>query len=162
MRPRGQGRAAPRTPALTAIEPYRYFQRTQETLGQRYRLERTVAASAEQVLFEAYDLILKRRISLRVNFYEDPAIRAWFLREAEALSRLDHPAIRHVYDAGIIGDLAFRVGNWIEGEGLQQALHRGPRPIPMVHTLARDILGALEHAHGYGIIVRRIVPPSVL
>jgi serine/threonine-protein kinase len=162
VRARGQGRAAPRTAALTAIEPYRYFQRTQETLGHRYRLERTVAASAEQVLFEAYDLILKRRISLRVNFYEDPAIRAWFLSEAEALSRLDHPAIRHVYDAGIIGDLAFRVGNWIEGEGLQQALHRGPRPIPMVHTLARDILGALEHAHGYGIIVRRIVPPSVM
>jgi eukaryotic-like serine/threonine-protein kinase len=121
-----------------------------------------VAASAEQVLFEAYDLILKRRISLRVNFYEDPAVRAWFMREAEALSRLDHPAIRHVYDAGIIGELAFRIGNWIEGEGLQQALHRGPRPIPMVHTLARDILSALEHAHGYGIIVRRIVPPSVL
>jgi serine/threonine protein kinase len=67
-----------------------------------------------------------------------------------------------VYDAGIIDDLAFRVGNWIDGEGLQQALHRGPRPIPMVHALARDILSALEHAHAYGIIVRRIVPPAVL
>jgi len=162
VRPRSPGRAPTRTAALTAVEPYRYFQRTQEALGHRYRLERTVAVSPEQVLFEAYDLILKRRISLRVNFYEDPSVRTWFLREAEALSRLDHPAIRHVYDAGIIGELAFRVGNWIEGEGLQQALHRGPRPIPMVHTLARDILGALEHAHGYGIIVRRVVPPSVL
>ena len=128
----------------------------------RYRLERSVAVAPDQVLFEAYDLILKRRISLRVNFYSDPAVRAWFLREAEALSRLDHPAIRHVYDAGIIGELAYRIGNWIEGEGLQQALHRGPRPIPMVHALARDILSALEHAHGYGIIVRRIVPSSVL
>jgi serine/threonine protein kinase len=162
VRARGENRAAPRAAALTGLEPLRYFQRTQAALGSRYRLERTVAATPEQVLFEAYDQILKRRISLRVNFYIDPAIRAWFLREAEALSRLDHPAIRHVYDAGIIGDLAFRVGNWIEGEGLQQALHRGPRPIPMVHTLARDILGALEHAHSYGIIVRRIVPPSVL
>jgi serine/threonine protein kinase len=162
MRSRGPGRAATRAAELTQIEPLRYFQRTQEALGARYRLERTVAASAEQVLFEAYDQILKRRISLRVNFYADLAVRAWFLREAEALSRLDHPAIRHVYDAGIVGDLAFRVGNWIEGEGLQEALHRGPRPIPMVHALARDILSALEHAHGYGIIVRRIVPPSVL
>jgi serine/threonine protein kinase len=162
MRARGEDRTAPRAAALTPIEPLRYFQRTQSALGSRYRLERTVAATSEQVLFEAHDLILKRRVSLRVNFYDDPAVRAWFLREAEALSRLDHPAIRHVYDAGIIGDLAFRVGNWIEGEGLQQALHRGPRPIPMVHTLARDILSALEHAHGYGIIVRRIVPPSVL
>jgi serine/threonine protein kinase len=114
------------------------------------------------VLFEAHDEILKRRVSLRVNFYAEQATRTWFLREAEALGRLDHPAIRHVYDAGIIGDLAFRVGNWIDGEGLQQALFRGPRPIPMVHTLARDILGALEHAHAGGIIVRRIVPVSVL
>jgi serine/threonine protein kinase len=31
-----------------------------------------------------------------------------------------------------------------------------------VHSLARDILSALEHAHGCGIIVRRIVPPSVI
>ena len=162
MRPRGEGRAAPRVAALTEIEPLRYFQRTQDALGARYRLERTVAASTEQVLFEAQDQILKRRVSLRVNFHSEAATRAWFLREAEALGRLDHPAIRHVYDAGIIGDLAYRVGNWIDGEGLQQALHRGPRPIPMVHNLARDILSALEHAHGYGIIVRRIVPPSVL
>jgi serine/threonine protein kinase len=162
VRPRGQGRAAPRAAALTEIEPLRYFQRTQDALGARYRLERTVAASTEQVLFEAQDQILKRRVSLRVNFHSEAATRAWFLREAEALGRLDHPAIRHVYDAGIIGDLAYRVGNWIDGEGLQQALHRGPRPIPMVHNLARDILSALEHAHGYGIIVRRIVPPSVL
>jgi serine/threonine protein kinase len=160
--PRGQGRAAARAAALTTTEPLHYFQRTQEALGARYRLERTVAASPDQVLFEAYDQILKRRVSLRVNFYSDPAIRAWFLREAEALSRLDHPAIRHVYDAGIISELAFRIGNWVDGEGLQQALHRGPRPIPMVHALARDIVSALEHAHGYGIIVRRIIPPSVL
>jgi serine/threonine protein kinase len=162
LRPRGPSRAATRAAALTTVEPLRYFQRTQDVLGARYRLERTVAVQPDQVLFEAYDQLLKRRVSLRVNFYNDPAIRDWFLREAEALSRLDHPAIRHVYDAGIIGDLAFRVGNWIDGEGLQQALHRGPRPIPMVHTLARDILGALEHAHTHGIIVRRIVPPSVL
>jgi serine/threonine protein kinase len=162
MRPGGAGRAPPRVAALTGVEPLRYFQRTQAALGTRYRLERTVAATTEQVLFEAQDEILKRRVSLRVNFHSEAATRAWFLREAEALGRLDHPAIRHVYDAGIIGDLAYRVGNWIDGEGLQQALHRGPRPIPMVHYLARDILSALEHAHGNGIIVRRIVPPSVL
>jgi serine/threonine protein kinase len=54
------------------------------------------------------------------------------------------------------------VGNWIDGEGLQGALQRGPRPIPMVHTLARDLLSALEHAHNQGIILRRVVPASVL
>ena len=71
--------------------------------------------------------MLKRRVSLRVNFYTRRATRAWFLREAEALGQLDHPAIRHVYDVGVVGDVAYRVGNWIDGEGLQR---RGARGAP--------------------------------
>jgi serine/threonine protein kinase len=161
MRPADEGRAAPRTPALTTtIEPLEYFRRTQAALGDRYRLQHTIAATHELALFEAWDQLLKRRVSLRVDL--DPVTRGWFLREAEALGRLDHPAIRHVYDAGVLGDLAYRVGNWIEGESLQDALRRGPRPIPVVHTLARDLLGALEHAHAHVIIVRRVVPASLL
>ena len=162
MRQAGEGGAAARVAPLTDSEPSRYFERTTQALGTRYRLERTVAVSPERVLFEAQDLILKRRVSLRVNFFSDQPTRDWFVREAEALARLDHPSIRHVYDAGVTGELAFRVGNWIDGEGLQGALQRGPRPIPMVLTLARDLLSALEHAHTQGIIVRRIVPASVL
>lgn len=147
---------------MTTPPPILAFERTREALGPRYRLERIAAASTARVLFEAYDETLKRRVSLRINFYTDPSTRAWFLREAEALGQLDHPAIRHVYDAGIVGDLAFRVGNWLEGEGLHQAVERGPRMIPTVLSLARDLLGALEHAHVQGIIVRRIVPATVL
>ncbi|HEY7634029.1 MAG TPA: serine/threonine-protein kinase [Gemmatimonadales bacterium] len=155
-------RAPAGTAALTTPDPLSAFERTREALGTRYRLERIVAASAERVLFEAVDEILKRRVSLRINFYQDPTVRTWFLREAEALGQLDHPAIRHVYDAGVIGNMAYRVGNWIEGEGLDQAIQRGPRPIPTVLALARDLLGALEHAHLHGIVVRRIVPTSVI
>ncbi|MGI8817895.1 MAG: serine/threonine-protein kinase [Gemmatimonadales bacterium] len=162
MRPSGEGGAAARVAALTGIESDRYFERTQDALGNRYRIERTVAVSPERVLFEAHDLVLKRRVNLRVNFFTDQPTRTWFIREAEALGRLDHPSLRHVYDAGVIGELAYRVGNWIHGEGLQGALLRGPRPIPMVHTLARDLLSALEHAHTQSIILRRIVPASVL
>jgi eukaryotic-like serine/threonine-protein kinase len=138
------------------------FRRAEQALGHRYRLDNMIAASRERVLFLASDLTLKRRVALRIHFYPDDALRGWFLREAEALGRLDHPAIRHVYDAGLIGDLAFRVGNWIDGEGLHEAIQRGPRLIPTVHALARDLLSALEHAHTNGIIVRRVAPTSLL
>ena len=148
--------------ASGTTDPAGYFQRTEAALGERYRLERLVAASRERVLFQATDMMLKRRVALRVNFYQDDGIRAWFLREAEALAQLDHPAIRHIYDAGVVGDVAFRVGNWIDGEGLHDAVARGPRLIPTVHTLARDLLSALEHAHTQGIVLRRIVPASLL
>ena len=148
--------------APSAPEPRVAFERTREALGARYRLERIVASSAERVLFQAYDQVLKRRVSIRVNFYLDDAVRAWFMRESEALGQLDDPGILHVYDAGVSGELAYRIGNWVDGEGLREAVGRGPRPIPMILALARDLLGALEHAHLRGIIVRGISPLSIV
>lgn len=149
-------------PVGHVTDPAGYFLRTERALGHRYQPEQIVAVSSERILFRARDLTLKRQVSLRVNFESGADIRAWFMREAEALAQLNHPAIRHIYDAGVAGELAYRVGTWIEGEGLDEASRRGPRLIPMVHTLARDLLGALEHAHMNGIILRRIVPASLL
>jgi len=147
---------------VTAPDPVLAFERTSAALGARYRLERIAASNADRILFAAHDETLKRPVSIRVNFYRDEPSRAWFLREAVALGQLDHPAIRHVYDAGVVGELAYRIGNWTDGEDLEEAVRRGPRSIPSVLSLARDLLGALAHAHLQGIIVRRIVPASVL
>jgi len=164
--PAGSSAAAPSGEVaglpMAMTDPGLYAERTEAALGHRYRIERTVASSRERVLFQCHDLVLKRRVSLRVNFYPDTALRAWFLREAEALAQLDHPAIRHVYDAGVVGQIAYRAGSWIDGESAQDAVLRGPRPIPTVHALARDILTALDHAHSRGIVVRRVVPASLL
>ena len=68
------------------------------------------------------------------------------------------PAIRHVYDAGVVGrpGLPGRQLDRRRGAAATRCA-AGPRPIPAVLALARDLLGALEHAHLQGIIVRRIV-----
>jgi serine/threonine protein kinase len=147
---------------MIPTDPVEVFHRSERALGDRFALERLVAASPERVLFLAADRILKRRVSLRLNFWSSAATRAWFLGEAVTLGRLDHPAIRHVYDVGVVDELAYRVGNWVDGESLREAVSRGPRPIPAVHALARDLLSALEHAHGQGVIVRRVVPASLI
>ncbi len=162
MRTGNAGGAAAGAAPLTGPTAVDAFARTSAVLGSRYRLERLVAVSPERVLFEAHDETLKRRVSLRVNFLVDEPARNWFMRESQALGRLDHPSICHVYDAGIVGEVAFRVGTWVDGEGLRQAIDRGPRPIPTVLAMARDLLSALEHAHLHGIILRRIAPMSVL
>ncbi|HVX89811.1 MAG TPA: serine/threonine-protein kinase [Gemmatimonadales bacterium] len=147
---------------MTTPPPLSIHERVSAALGPRYRLDALIAANRERVLFAAYDTTLNRAVSLRVNFYTDEKVRRWFLREAEAAAQLDHPALRHAYDAAVAGEVAYRVGNWIEGESLLDAVQRGPRPIPTVHTLARDLLSACEHAHAHGIILRRIVPQAVL
>lgn len=153
----------PGHPDSTAAQPgSELFERINQALAPRYGIARLIARSPDRLLFIGQDTVLKRAVSVRVNLWSSDQARAWFLLEAEALAQLDHPAIRHVYDVGTSGDLAWRIGNWVEGEGLHEAVKRGPRPIPVVHVLARALLGALEHAHSRGIIVRRILPSSLI
>lgn len=135
--------------ALRALEP-------------AFRLDHLVVLSPERTLYQAWDRMLKRFVALSVHLVPDSPGRAWFLRETETLAALDHPSIRHVYAAGEVGRLAYRTANWIEGESLAAAVRRGPRPIPPTLSLVRDFLSALEHAHARGIIMRRIVPTTLM
>ena len=130
--------------------------------GDLYEQVRLVAESDERLLYCARDRILKRLVSLRVHRRADSPGRAWFLRETEVLAGLDHPSIRRVYSAGFREPLAYRVGNWIEGESLAEACARGPRTIPQVLAMARDLLYAMDHAHVRGIVMRRVRPTTLM
>ncbi len=127
-----------------------------------FRLDHLVAISPERAMYRAWDRRLKRSVAVRVHLIPESPGRAWFLRENETLAALNHPAVRHVYHAGEVGPFAYRTTNWIDGESLAEAMRRGPRPIPSVMSLVRDLLGTLEHAHARGIIIRRIVPTTLL
>ncbi len=127
-----------------------------------FRLDSMVALSRERALYRAWDRRLKRSVALRVHLIPESPGRAWFVRENETLAALNHPAVRHVYAAGEVGPFAYRTTNWIDGESLDEAMRRGPRPIPSVMSMVRDLLGALEHAHTRAVILRRIVPTTVI
>ena len=147
---------------MTQVVPADLQDTLARVLGAAFRLDRVAALSAERALYQAWDRILKRHVALLVHLTAESPGRAWFMNETETLAALDHPAIRHVYAAAVAEGLAYRTANWIEGESLADALRRGPRPIPTAHVLVRDLLGALEHAHARGVILRRIVPLSLM
>src|SRR5256886_2376757 len=144
------------------IPPADLLEDVVRALAPAFRLDERVAAAAERTVYHAWDRLLKRSVALHVHLAPDSPGRAWFLRETETLAALDHPAIRHVYAAGLVGSFAYRTANWVEGESLAEALRRGPRAIPMAHALVRDLLGAAEHAHARGVILRRIVPLTLM
>src|SRR5437773_8351606 len=146
----------------TMTPPTDLLERLVRAFEPSFRLDDLVALSPERALYRAWDRLLKRSVALRVHLVPDGPGRAWFLRENETLAALDHPAIRHVYAAGTADGFAYRTTNWVDGESLADALRRGPRPIPTAHALVRDLLGGLEHAHARGVIMRRIVPTTLI
>jgi len=149
-------------PSLPAPPPPALLDQVVQTLSPALRLDRLVAATAERVVYHAWDRILKRYVALHVHLAADSPGRPWFLRETETLAALDHPAIRHVYAAGVLEGFAYRTATWVDGESLAEALRRGPRAIPTSHALVRDLLSAAEHAHARGVVLRRVVPTTLM
>ncbi|HYI08695.1 MAG TPA: protein kinase [Thermoanaerobaculia bacterium] len=108
------------------------------------RLGRTVAVKAVRA---------ERRLSADA--------RRRFLREARALSALDHPNICRIHDYVETPEGDFLVLELIEGITLQQAVARGmSRPRKL--RIAAEIAGALAAAHRKGIIHRDLKPQNVM
>ncbi len=144
------------------VDLTRLFSDAQRVFDGRFELERVVAGSPSRVLFVAHDVVLNRRSALRLHLVPGGTSRSWFEAETELMATLDHPSIRRIYSGGYEGDWAFRVLQWIEGESLADAVARGPRSIPFVLRLARDLFSAMEYAHSKEIVLRRILPTTVM
>ena len=91
---------------------------------------------------------------------------AWrrFRKEAEVVSRLDHPNAIRIHDFGLIdGKRPFYVIDIVQGESLAALIQRnGPLPVPDVLRIFEQVSLALAHAHGKGIIHRDIKPSNIM
>ncbi|PYQ37784.1 MAG: hypothetical protein DMF77_25950, partial [Acidobacteria bacterium] len=94
----------------------------------------------------------------------EPDARARFVREAEALSALRHPAIVRVmgFSEDTRRGLLYLVMELAEGETLKRRLERGPMPLPEALATFVPLAGGLEHAHAEGISHRDLKPSNIV
>ncbi len=144
------------------IDAPQLFDRAQEVFSDLFEVVRLVAASPERALFVVRDAVLKREVALRVHLEPDSPSRSWYERETELMASFHHDGLRTIYSAGYRGAWAYRVAKWVDGESLEAAVSRGPRPIPRVLRIARTLTSLLEYVHSNQITVRRVVPATVM
>jgi hypothetical protein len=133
----------------------------------RYRLGATLGSGGMAEVRRAEDLALGRPVAVKLlhpHLAADPAFMARFDREARLAAGLSDPRVVAVFDRGVADDgRPFLVMELVEGESLAELLRRvGPLPPDRALAVADDVLAALEHAHGRGVVHRDVKPHNVL
>ena len=132
---------------------------------ERYEILGTLGCSATSRVEKARDTVLGRTVALKtlVHAFGASIEQKQFLREAQIVSQLSHPAIVNLYDVGIEGEnVAYLVMEYIPGKTLQQVLAEAVVPFPRACAWAADLAGALSGAHRAGIIHGDIKPGNIL
>jgi serine/threonine protein kinase len=130
----------------------------------RYEVEREIGRGGNARIFLARDSN-GQAVALKILHPELLVSVAAdrFLREIKLASRLNHPHIARLLDSGEQEWLVYYVMSYAEGLTLRERLDASRQlSIPETLRLASDLLDALDHAHGQGIIHRDVKPANVV
>jgi serine/threonine protein kinase/dipeptidyl aminopeptidase/acylaminoacyl peptidase len=130
-----------------------------------YEIQALIATGGMGEIYRGLDTRLHRTVAIKTlpaHMSHDPAWRARFNREAQAVSRLNHPHICTLYDVGIENDVQYLVMEHMEGETLAARLARGPLPLAASLQYSIEIAEALDEAHRMGVVHRDLKPSNVM
>ena len=131
----------------------------------RYRVDRELGAGGMATVYLAHDLRHERDVAIKVLHPDLGAALGAdrFLAEIKTTAKLQHPHILPLLDSGAADGLLYYVMPYVRGETLRARLERERQlPIPDAIRIAREVAGALDHAHKQGIIHRDIKPENIL
>jgi Tol biopolymer transport system component/predicted Ser/Thr protein kinase len=128
----------------------------------RYEVESFLGAGGMGEVYVARDTTLGRRIALKVlpSGCERDRI-ARFIREAQASSALNHPAIVSMHDAGSADGIQFLAMELIDGEPLSSWM-RSHRNARRTTELMAQVADGLAAAHDAGIVHRDLKPANIM
>jgi photosystem II stability/assembly factor-like uncharacterized protein len=117
------------------------------------------------VVYRARQVNLNREVALKrvlSGAHAHAEETARFRREAEAVARLQHPNIVHVYDILEADGCLYCSLELVAGGSLDRRLAGGPLPPHAAAELVEVLARAMHHAHQRGVVHRDLKPANVL
>jgi len=138
-------------------------QSDRERVG-RYRVIATLGSGGMGRVYEAVDDRLDRSVAVKVlHQYLSEQHRGRLVREAQALARLSHPNVVHVYEIEADDDETFVVMELVRGRTLQEWSQQEPRPSWRACVeIYRQAGAGLAAAHAEGLVHRDFKPGNAI
>jgi tetratricopeptide (TPR) repeat protein/tRNA A-37 threonylcarbamoyl transferase component Bud32 len=119
------------------------------------------------IVFKARDTALNRVVAIKMLKSETASEEAYsrFIREAQAVAKLNNPNIVSIYDIGKEDEKRFFVLEFVDGTSLRELMKTYPEgkcDMQTVLRMAIDVCSALQYAHAQGVLHRDIKPENIL
>jgi tetratricopeptide (TPR) repeat protein len=144
-----------------------YDPRLGTMINERYLLLASLGEGGMGTVYHARHVLMDKPVAIKLihaelAHIEDVTKR--FEREARSSSRLSDPHCITVTDFGTAEDGSlYLVMELLHGESLADLIDReGALPIPETLRITSQILKALSHAHGQGVVHRDLKPENVM
>jgi serine/threonine-protein kinase len=162
---------APNTPSEEWKPKLRSSSRTtDEWLGRivddRYHVLEVIGRGGMGVVYKVEHQRMGKIAAMKVlhtDLATDPEVIGRFRREAEAVSRLNHPNTVQVFDFGESYGALYLIMEFVRGQDLGTLIKRdGAMPFDRAAPLVAQICAALREAHDLGIVHRDLKPENIL
>jgi TonB family protein len=138
----------------------------EKALGAKYRIITRIGSGGFADVYLGEQLLLSRKVAVKIlhaHYARQSDLLKRFEREARSAASLSHPNIIDIYDVGESEGIHYIVMKYIEGETLNQRMHReGILPVPVSIHIIRQLAEALDYAHTNNVIHRDIKPANVM
>jgi serine/threonine protein kinase len=162
--------SGPDEPAPTVMDPTRLPSKDEligQVLNGRYLIQHELKRGGMGVVYLALDQQLhSRRVVIKVlldEAFQSEYVVQKFRQEVEALSRIDHPGIVGIIDAGELQNgKPFIIMQYVEGVTLRSAISPEGMNLERTAELLKQIGRALAAAHNRGILHRDLKPDNIM
>jgi tetratricopeptide (TPR) repeat protein/tRNA A-37 threonylcarbamoyl transferase component Bud32 len=133
----------------------------------RYAILKKLGEGGKGVVYKARDTALNRVVAIKMlkSAVSGEEAHSRFIREAQAVAKLNHPNIVSIYDIGKEDEKQFFILEFVDGMSLRELMGTYPEGKCDIQTILRtgiDVCNALQCAHSQGVMHRDIKPENIL
>jgi serine/threonine protein kinase len=137
------------------------------TLAGKYRIEKLIKHGGMGSVYRGKHVLMDKTVAIKVlrsSLALDNAVVARFSREAKAASKISHPHAVSVTDFGEAENgVVFLVMEYLDGRTLKEVIaSEGAFSLARAVDLVRQVAGALDAAHGQGVVHRDLKSENIM